>query len=272
MPSGNSVAPHSARATDECANSRLTAAAVLVRSRHGLRGWLVAAVLDGGRSRVRCSTERRRISSRAATGTRSSSARPPSSRSPLRPRRTLPTSARSHRGRCGSWPWRDPRPLCTVPSRRGSHRRSRRPPPSRRLRTSFLARAARGLTRSAVDPRLPKKHNRKGVHMRLSGFRGYLLVSVLVGFVSGIAGAATFTVTNTNDSGAGSLRQAILGRQRRARTRHDRLQHHRLGRPHDRPGLGPPDDHRCGHDRRLHAARGRRRTRTAPSSAPTRSS
>ena len=45
--------------------------------------------------------------------------------------------------------------------------------------------------------------------MRLSGFRSVLLASVLIALVSGISSAATFTVTNTADAGAGSLRQAI---------------------------------------------------------------
>ena len=45
--------------------------------------------------------------------------------------------------------------------------------------------------------------------MRLTRFGSALLVSSLLGGVSGISSAATFTVTNINDSGAGSLRQAI---------------------------------------------------------------
>ena len=40
-----------------------------------------------------------------------------------------------------------------------------------------------------------------------------------------LSAAATFTVTNTNDSGAGSLRQAILDANADGRARHDRLQH-----------------------------------------------
>src|SRR4029079_12025230 len=59
-----------------------------------------------------------------------------------------------------------------------------------------------------VDSRVPKIL-RKGVPMRLTRFGSALLVSSLLGGVSGISRAATFTVTNINDSGAGSLRQAI---------------------------------------------------------------
>ncbi len=45
--------------------------------------------------------------------------------------------------------------------------------------------------------------------MRFSRFGLVTLVSIVLGAVSGVSGAATFTVTNVNDSGAGSLRQAI---------------------------------------------------------------
>ena len=45
--------------------------------------------------------------------------------------------------------------------------------------------------------------------MRFSRFGLVTLVSIVLGAFSGISSAATFTVTNINDSGAGSLRQAI---------------------------------------------------------------
>jgi hypothetical protein len=45
--------------------------------------------------------------------------------------------------------------------------------------------------------------------MRLSRFGSALLASVLLGAMSEVSGAATFTVTSTADAGPGTLRQAI---------------------------------------------------------------
>ena len=56
---------------------------------------------------------------------------------------------------------------------------------------------------------------------------------------------STFLVTNTADSGPGSLRQAILDSN--ADTgghEHDRLRHPRRGRPDHRAALRPAGDHR----------------------------
>ena len=59
-----------------------------------------------------------------------------------------------------------------------------------------------------------------------------------------IVSAATFTVTNTGDSGAGSLRQAILDANASRRRRHDRLRHPGRRRPHDHAGDAAAADHR----------------------------
>ena len=56
------------------------------------------------------------------------------------------------------------------------------------------------------------------------------LVSVTSGF------ADTFTVINTDDTGPGSLRQAILDANNHHRTRHNRFQHSWRGPAHDHSG------------------------------------
>ena len=91
--------------------------------------------------------------------------------------------------------------------------------------------------------------------MRFSRPARAFLTALFLAAVSCVAIAATFTVTNTNDAGAGSLRQAILDANAAAGRRHDRLQHPRRRRAHHPPRVGPADHHRPGHDRRLHAAR-----------------
>ena len=75
-----------------------------------------------------------------------------------------------------------------------------------------------------------------------------------------LASAATFTVTNTNDSGAGSLRAGDHRREHRRRRRHDRVQRlrrrmRRLGTLHDRADLTAAKSGRRGARRRLHATR-----------------
>ena len=63
---------------------------------------------------------------------------------------------------------------------------------------------------------------------------------------------ATFLVTNTTDSGPGSLRQAILdSNAATGEHEHHRLRHPGRGRPDDRPALRPARDHPAGADRRL---------------------
>ena len=79
-------------------------------------------------------------------------------------------------------------------------------------------------------------------------------LAVLV-FAAGRLSAATYTVTNTSDSGAGSLRQAITDANSEPRSRYDRLQHSRQRRPHDRAHHLASECDRRAHGRRLHAAR-----------------
>ena len=94
------------------------------------------------------------------------------------------------------------------------------------------------------------------MHKRLSG----LGAAILLAWAGGLS-AATFTVINTGDAGAGSLRQAILDANAcAARDRlTNRLQHPRHGSADDQPAVGlastnyGPGDHR-----RLHAAGGQR--------------
>ena len=74
---------------------------------------------------------------------------------------------------------------------------------------------------------------------------------------------ATFTVDNTNDTGSGSLRQAITNANASAGADiivFDITQraHRSDGRKDDQPPVGPAHDHRPSHDRRLHAGRLRR--------------
>src|SRR5262249_33233351 len=99
------------------------------------------------------------------------------------------------------------RPLPRRPGR-GFHRAARRRADHRRL----LRRAAALLPRRHQHPRpdglVPHKNVPPAIGEEMS------LKRVLVGFGLVLAAAAlpaaTFTVVNTNDSGAGSLRQAIL--------------------------------------------------------------
>ena len=72
--------------------------------------------------------------------------------------------------------------------------------------------------------------------------------------VSAAAPAATFTVTNTNDSERRVAPSGDHGRQRHRGRRHHRVRHRGRRRPHDRPRLGAAVRHRRRHDRRLHAA------------------
>ena len=64
---------------------------------------------------------------------------------------------------------------------------------------------------------------------------------------------STFIVTNTDDSGAGSLRQAILDANATPGADDDRLRHRRRACRRS-PGLAPADDHRPGGHRRHHPA------------------
>ena len=82
--------------------------------------------------------------------------------------------------------------------------------------------------------------------------------------------ALTYSVTTTADSGAGSLRQAILDANANSRRRHDRVQHHRLGRPDDRARPRRCRRSRTGSRSTDTRSRERAPTRTPPTRAPTR--
>ena len=69
-----------------------------------------------------------------------------------------------------------------------------------------------------------------------------------------VASATTYTVTSTVRHRPRVPPSGDSRRQRQPRTRHDRVQHHRIGRAHDRPGDSPSPDHGRRDDRRLHAA------------------
>ena len=90
--------------------------------------------------------------------------------------------------------------------------------------------------------------------------RARLLGLALTALAAGSLSAATFTVTNTNDSGAGSLRQAITDANAAVGPRHDCLQRvrrrlRRRGRLHDHPGEPAAERQQSRPHRRLHAAR-----------------
>ena len=57
-----------------------------------------------------------------------------------------------------------------------------------------------------------------------------------------VGGPSSFIVANTNDAGAGSLRQAILT-PTRAQGRHHQLRHPWSGTVHDHAGVRVADDH-----------------------------
>ena len=73
-------------------------------------------------------------------------------------------------------------------------------------------------------------------------FRTIALAALLCA-VATISAANTYTVTSTADSGAGTLRQAILDANANPGRRHDRLQHHGFRRPHHCPHLRPALHH-----------------------------
>ena len=86
--------------------------------------------------------------------------------------------------------------------------------------------------------------------------RHFFLAATISAFCVAAATANTYTVTSTADAGAGTLRQAILVRQRQPGARHNRVRHLRLRRPHDhrRRAALSSQSRSHGHDRRLHAA------------------
>jgi hypothetical protein len=86
-----------------------------------------------------------------------------------------------------------------------------------------------------------------------AAIRRFALAALCV-FVAGALSATTYTVTNVNDSGAGSLRQAITDANANAGLDRDRVQHRRVGRPHHRAGHGAAGDHGPGDDQRVLAA------------------
>ena len=80
--------------------------------------------------------------------------------------------------------------------------------------------------------------------------KGLFLAAVLL---ASPAFAATFTVTNTNDSGAGSLRQAILDANGNGGVDTIAFNIAGSGRPYDRLSDSAPGDHVRRDDRRVHA-------------------
>ena len=71
---------------------------------------------------------------------------------------------------------------------------------------------------------------------------------------SGALSAITYTVTSTADSGAGTLRQAILDANANPGADTIAFNIVGIGRAHDRPGDAASPDHRSRDDRRLHPA------------------
>ena len=88
------------------------------------------------------------------------------------------------------------------------------------------------------------------MHKRLSGLGAAILLAS-----AGMLSAATFTVVNTNDSGPGSLRQAILDANDTPRAA-DLIDFDipRRGRAHDRARHRAAAHHRANDHRRLHPA------------------
>ena len=102
--------------------------------------------------------------------------------------------------------------------------------------------------------------------------RRIALATALFGLVALAATAATYTVTTTADSGAGSLRQAILDANANAGADTIAFDIPGSGDPHDHAADDAADDHPEPDDRRLHAARGPPPTRTRSGSPGTPSS
>ena len=98
---------------------------------------------------------------------------------------------------------------------------------------------ARSVAASLVEDRGPSRPARRRDHAGSTGsIRGAQALEPRVLL-------STFIVSNTNDGGAGSLRQAITQRQRPAQRRlpgRDPFRHRRQRSAYDQPDLGPAAD------------------------------
>ena len=151
------------------------------------------------------------------------------------------------------------RRLDRAARRRGHHRRLRRPATSAPTQAVTRGQMAAFLVQSRSS--LPLVTDERNGHMR----RDRSDASPWSSRRLRAAVANTYTVTTTADSGAGSLRQAILDANANAGRRHDRVQHRGLGRPHDRARDRPA--RRSPRPSRSTATRSRARPRTRCRSA-----